>query len=95
MRTLGVDLISIANALDVSLEITAGEVISRAYFGDKISPLSETINLAPAMAGVDSYTYIKIMGWTTAALGFQINHVTHEEEIEPPSKEAAFYGISS
>jgi len=63
--TLGVGLIGIANALGVSPEITAGAVISGAYFGDKMSPLSETTNLAPAVAGTDLYTHIKGMIWTT------------------------------
>jgi hypothetical protein len=62
--TLGVGLIGIANALGVSPEITAGAVISGAYFGDKMSPLSETTNLAPAVAGTDLYTHIKGMMWT-------------------------------
>ena len=62
--TLGVGLIGIANALGVSPEITAGAVISGAYFGDKMSPLSETTNLAPAVAGTDLYTHIKSMVWT-------------------------------
>ncbi len=63
--TLGVGLIGIAEALGVSTEITAGAVISGAYFGDKMSPLSETTNLAPAVAGTDLYTHIKGMIWTT------------------------------
>lgn len=62
--TLGVGLIGIANALGVSPEITAGAVISGAYFGDKMSPLSETTNLAPAVAGTHLYTHIKGMMWT-------------------------------
>ncbi len=62
--TLGVGLIAIANALGVSPEITAGAVISGSYFGDKMSPLSETTNLAPAVAGTDLYTHIKGMMWT-------------------------------
>lgn len=62
--TLGVGLIGIANALGVSPEITAGAVISGAYFGDKMSPLSETTNLAPAIAGTDLFTHIKGMLWT-------------------------------
>jgi len=62
--TLGVGLIGIANALGVSPEITAGAVISGAYFGDKMSPLSETTNLAPAVAGTDLFTHIKGMMWT-------------------------------
>jgi hypothetical protein len=63
--TLGVGLIGIAGALGVSPEITAGAVISGAYFGDKMSPLSETTNLAPAVAGTDLYTHIRGMVWTT------------------------------
>ncbi len=63
--TLGVGLIGIANALGVSASITAGAVISGAYFGDKMSPLSETTNLAPAVAGTDLFTHIKGMLWTT------------------------------
>ena len=62
--TLGVGLIAIADALGVSPEITAGAVISGAYFGDKMSPLSETTNLAPAVAGTDLYTHIRGMVWT-------------------------------
>jgi NhaC family Na+:H+ antiporter len=63
--TLGIGLIGIANLLGVSPEITAGAVISGAYFGDKMSPLSETTNLAPAVAGTDLFTHIKNMLWTT------------------------------
>ena len=62
--TLGVGLIGIASALGVDPNITAGAVISGAYFGDKLSPLSETTNLAPAVAGTDLYTHIKSMLWT-------------------------------
>jgi NhaC family Na+:H+ antiporter len=63
--TLGVALIGIATALGVSPEMTAGAVISGAYFGDKLSPLSETTNLAPAVAGTDLYTHIRSMMSTT------------------------------
>ena len=45
--------------------MTAGAVLSGAYFGDKLSPLSDTTNLAPAMAGTDLYTHIKYMTYTT------------------------------
>lgn len=62
--TLGVGLIGIGVALGVDPNITAGAVISGAYFGDKMSPLSETTNLAPAVAGTDLYTHIKAMAWT-------------------------------
>ncbi len=67
--TLGVGLIGIAGVLGVSPEITAGAVISGAYFGDKMSPLSETTNLAPAVAGTDLYTHIREMMWTAIPSG--------------------------
>ncbi|MGA0839665.1 MAG: Na+/H+ antiporter NhaC [Pseudomonadales bacterium] len=63
--TLGVALMGVASALGLSPEITAGAVISGAYFGDKMSPLSDTTNLAPAAAGVDLFTHIGHMLWTT------------------------------
>lgn len=63
--TLGVALMGIATAMDLSLAITAGAVISGAYFGDKMSPLSDTTNLAPAVAGADIFTHIRHMLWTT------------------------------
>ena len=62
--TIGIGLIAIAGALGVSTEITAGAVISGAYFGDKMSPLSETTNLASAVAGTELITHIKGMIWT-------------------------------
>lgn len=63
--TVGIALIGIANALGVPLGMTAGAVISGAYFGDKISPMSDTTNLAPAMAGTDLFTHIRYMLFTT------------------------------
>lgn len=63
--TVGIALIGIANALDISLGMTAGAVLSGGYFGDKLSPLSDTTNLAPAMAGTDLFTHIKYMVLTT------------------------------
>ncbi|SHE34568.1 transporter, NhaC family [Psychroflexus salarius] len=63
--TVGIALIGIANALDVSLGMTAGAVLSGAYFGDKLSPMSDTTNLAPAMAGTDLFTHIRYMTITT------------------------------
>lgn len=63
--TLGVALIGVATALGLSVEITAGAVISGAYFGDKMSPLSDTTNLAPAVTGIDIFTHIRHMVWTT------------------------------
>ena len=63
--TLGVALIGVAGGLGLSLPITAGAIISGAYFGDKMSPLSDTTNLAPAVAGTDLFTHIRHMLWTT------------------------------
>ncbi len=63
--TVGIALIGIGDALGISLGMTAGAVISGAYFGDKMSPLSDTTNLAPAMAGTDLFTHIKYMALTT------------------------------
>ncbi len=63
--TVGIALIGAAAGLGLSLEITAGAIISGAYFGDKMSPLSETTNLAPAVAGTDLFSHIGHMIWTT------------------------------
>ena len=63
--TVGIALIGAAAGLGVSVEITAGAIISGAYFGDKMSPLSETTNLAPAVAGTDLFSHIGHMVWTT------------------------------
>lgn len=63
--TLGVGLIGVAMGFGVSPAITAGAVVSGAYFGDKMSPLSDTTNLAPAVAGTDLFTHIRHMLWTT------------------------------
>jgi NhaC family Na+:H+ antiporter len=57
--------LGIGNALDISNGLTAGAIISGAYFGDKMSPLSDTTNLAPAMAGTDLFTHIRYMMYTT------------------------------
>ena len=65
MGTIGVALIGISEAIGLSPAMTAGAVISGAYFGDKMSPLSETTNLAPAVAGTDLYTHIRAMLLTT------------------------------
>jgi len=63
--TIGVALMGIAGGLGVSLPATAGAVVAGAYFGDKISPLSDTTNLAPIAAGSELYEHIKHMLWTT------------------------------
>lgn len=91
--TVGIALMGIGNALGVPAGMTAGAVLSGAYFGDKMSPLSDTTNLAPAMAGGDLFEHIKYMTITTVPtititlivfiiLGFNIHTVgtanTHE-----------------
>src|SRR5690554_531969 len=63
--TVGIALVGIGGALGISAGMTAGAVISGAYFGDKMSPLSDTTNLAPAMAGTDLFTHIRYMTFTT------------------------------
>ncbi|AEH02071.1 Na+/H+ antiporter NhaC [Lacinutrix sp. 5H-3-7-4] len=63
--TVGIALIGIGETLGISLGMTAGAVLSGAYFGDKMSPLSDTTNLAPAMAGADLFSHIKYMAYTT------------------------------
>ncbi len=63
--TVGLALIGIAQIMGLSVEVTAGAVISGAYFGDKMSPLSDTTNLAPAMVGADLFVHIRHMTWTT------------------------------
>ena len=59
--TMGIALMGIASGLGIPAPVTAGAVLSGAYFGDKMSPLSDTTNLAPAMAGTDVFSHIKAM----------------------------------
>ncbi len=63
--TVGIALIGIGNTLGIPMGMTAGAILSGAYFGDKMSPLSDTTNLAPAMAGGELFTHIKYMFYTT------------------------------
>ena len=63
--TLGVALIGVSLGLGLSPAVAAGAIISGAYFGDKMSPLSDTTNLAPAVAQTDLFTHIRHMVWTT------------------------------
>ena len=65
VATLGVALLGIGRTLGIPEGIIGGAIISGAYFGDKMSPLSDTTNLAPAMAGTDLFTHIRYMAWTT------------------------------
>lgn len=63
--TIGIALIGIANGMGLDLAITAGAIISGAYFGDKLSPFSDTTNLAPAATKANLYDHIGHMLWTT------------------------------
>lgn len=65
IATIGVALLGIGQALGLGVGMIGGAIISGAYFGDKMSPLSDTTNLAPAMAGTDLFSHIKYMMYTT------------------------------
>ncbi|MFO7564251.1 MAG: Na+/H+ antiporter NhaC [Enhygromyxa sp.] len=89
--TVGLALIGVGDAMDIDPAMTAGAVISGAYFGDKLSPMSDTTNLAPAMAGTDLFTHIRHMMWTTgpawvlAMIGFSILGAGFEGAADPGS----------
>lgn len=63
--TVGLALIGIGHTMGIPMGLTAGAIISGAYFGDKMSPLSDTTNLAPAMAGTDLFSHVRHMVYTT------------------------------
>ena len=65
IATIGIAMLGIGTALGISEGLIGGAIISGAYFGDKMSPLSDTTNLAPAMAGTNLISHIKYMMWTT------------------------------
>jgi len=65
VATVGLALLGIGTVLGIHQGVIAGAIISGAYFGDKMSPLSDTTNLAPAMAGTDLFTHIRYMTLTT------------------------------
>lgn len=90
--TVGVALIGIAQGLDVPVPMAAGAVVSGAYFGDKMSPLSDTTNLAPAVAGSELFEHIRHMTYTTlpalglalllyTVLGFRVIHGAADLEV--------------
>jgi Na+:H+ antiporter, NhaC family len=94
VATLGVALLGIGRALGLPDGVIGGAIISGAYFGDKMSPLSDTTNLAPAMAGTDLFTHIRYMAWTTVPsfsitliifliIGFARTQPTELNDIEP------------
>lgn len=93
VATIGIALIGIGKTMGISDGIIAGAVISGAYFGDKMSPLSDTTNLAPAMAGTDLFTHIRYMTITTTPamvltliifliIGFTYNFNTELQDIQ-------------
>ncbi len=65
VATVGIALLGIGQTLGLQDGVVGGAIISGAYFGDKMSPLSDTTNLAPAMAGTDLFTHIRYMAYTT------------------------------
>lgn len=93
VATIGIALLGIGKALGLSEGVVAGAIISGAYFGDKMSPLSDTTNLAPAVAGTDLFTHIRYMFYTTVpsisialliflALGFSGTDAANPQEVE-------------
>lgn len=97
--TVGIALIGIGSTLGFSEGMVAGAVISGAYFGDKMSPLSDTTNLAPAMAGTDIFTHIKHMLYTTipsitlALIGFSILSMTVSTSAATSSEISQVLGV--
>jgi len=90
--TIGVALIGVASGLGMSQAVTAGAIVSGAYFGDKMSPVSETTNLAPAVAGSNLFDHIRHMTWTTipslvmaliifAVMGFNADAAADDSQI--------------
>jgi NhaC family Na+:H+ antiporter len=92
--TVGLALVGVGGAMGIDPAMTAGAVISGAYFGDKLSPMSDTTNLAPAMAGTDLFTHIRHMAWTTgpswvlAMIGFTILGSGLESSAQPEQIDA-------
>jgi NhaC family Na+:H+ antiporter len=76
--TVGLALVGVGEAMGIDPAMTAGAIVSGAYFGDKLSPMSDTTNLAPAMAGTDLFSHVRHMVWTTgpswilAMMGFAL-----------------------
>jgi len=65
IATIGVALMGIGQAFGIHEGLIAGAIISGAYFGDKLSPLSDTTNLAPSVSGTTLFSHIRFMLWTT------------------------------
>jgi NhaC family Na+:H+ antiporter len=101
--TVGIALIGVGNAMGVPVGMTAGAIISGAYFGDKMSPLSDTTNLAPVMAGGELFSHIRYMTYTTVpsivitlivfivlSLGLEVNGAVETESLNAAIQERFF-----
>lgn len=99
--TIGVALMGVASGLEASGAITAGAIISGAYFGDKLSPLSDTTNLAPAIAGTELFVHIKNMLWSTvpsfiiALIIFFFLGLNNAERVSNPQIEQLLLSLES
>ena len=89
--TVGLAMIGIGNAMGIDPAMTAGAVVSGAYFGDKLSPMSDTTNLAPAMAGTDLFTHIRHQvlttgpAWVIAMVGYGVLSLGISADADPAS----------
>ena len=99
--TVGLALVGVGQALGVDAGMTAGAIVSGSYFGDKMSPLSDTTNLAPAAAGAELFEHIQHMLWTTipalciALIGFGVLGFGQSEAVANAAElEAIASGIS-
>jgi len=87
IATIGIALLGIGNALGIPAPYTAGAIISGAYFGDKMSPMSDTTVLASSVSGVDLFTHIRYMMYTTvpsitiALIGYLIMGLWYDGEV--------------
>ena len=93
VATVGVAFIGMASAMDLSLALTAGAIVSGAFFGDKMSPLSDTTNLASSIVGVDLFEHIKNMAWTTIP-AFIISFIAYAA-LSPKKVDSAVMDISA
>lgn len=97
--TVGIALIGIGTALGIPLGMVAGAIVSGSYFGDKMSPLSDTTNLAPAMAGVDLFEHIQNMFYTTwpafilSLIGFALLGAFYSGEQVSPAEIEKLLGL--
>ncbi|MCA9651393.1 MAG: Na+/H+ antiporter NhaC [Myxococcales bacterium] len=86
--TVGLAMIGIGGAMGIDPAMTAGAVVSGAYFGDKLSPMSDTTNLAPAMAGTELFVHIRHQilttgpAWVLAMIGYTILGATLDPDTE-------------